>query len=152
MLRTFLAASLHHYLDVFQEFRMPAHTILKLNSVHKTTGYSHAARVGNMLYISGQVAQDKAGKLVGKGDIEAQAKQVYTNLRNILTESGGNLTNIVKMTTYITHYASLEGYRKVRGQFFTEPFPPSTLVVVESLASPDFMIEIEAIAALEEKK
>jgi reactive intermediate/imine deaminase len=131
---------------------MAAHTILKLNSVHKTTGYSHAARAGNTLYLAGQVAQDKGGKLIGKGDIEAQAKQVYTNIKNILTEAGGNLTNIVKMTTYLTHYAALEPYRKVRAQFFTEPFPPNTLVVVESLASPDFMIEVEAIAVLEEKK
>jgi len=131
---------------------MPAHTILKLNSVHKTTGYSHCTRAGNTLWVAGQVAQDKGGKLIGKGDIELQAKQVYTNLRSILTEAGGGLANIVKMTTYITHYASLEGYRKVRGTFFTEPFPPNTLVVVESLASPDFLIEIEAIAVLEEKK
>jgi len=131
---------------------MPAHTILKLNSVHKTTGYSHCARAGNTLFLAGQVAQDKNGKLVGKGDIEAQVKQVYTNIKSILTEAGGGLQHIVKMTTYITHYASLEPYRKVRGTFFTEPFPPNTLLVVESLASPDFMIEIEAIAVLEEKK
>ncbi len=131
---------------------MAAHTILKLNSVHKTTGYSHCARAGNTLYIAGQVAQDKGGKLVGKGDIELQAKQVYANLKSILTEAGGGLPNIVKMTTFITHYASLEGYRKVRSQVFTEPYPPNTLLVVESLASPDFMIEIEAVAVLEEKK
>ncbi len=129
---------------------MAAHTVLKLNSVHKTTGYSHAARAGNTLYVAGQVAQDKGGRLVGKGDIEAQAKQVYTNLKSILTEAGGSLQHIVKTTTYITHFASLEGYRKVRGTFFTEPMPPNTLVVVESLASPDFLIEIEAIAVLEE--
>lgn len=131
---------------------MPAHTILKLNSVHKTTGYSHCARAGNTLYLAGQVAQDRNGKLVGKGDIEAQAKQVYTNLKSILTEAGGSLAHIVKTTTYLTHFASLEGYRKVRATFFTEPLPPNTLVVVESLASPDFLIEIEAIAELEEKK
>ena len=131
---------------------MPAHTILKLNSVHKTTGYSHAARAGNTLYIAGQIAQDKTGRLVGKGDIEAQVKQVLTNLRNILTEAGGSLAHIVKMTTLITHYASLEPYRKVRAQFLSEPLPPNTLLVVESLANPDFLIEIEAIAVLEEKK
>jgi enamine deaminase RidA (YjgF/YER057c/UK114 family) len=131
---------------------MPAHTILKLNSVHKTTGYSHCARVGNTLYLAGQVAQDKNGKLVGKGDIEAQAKQVYANLKSILTEAGGTLQHIVKTTTYITHFGSLDGYRKARGLFFTEPFPPNTLLVVQSLASPDFMIEIEAIAELDEKR
>lgn len=131
---------------------MPAHTILKFNSVHKTTGYSHCARAGNTLYLAGQVSQDKNGKLVGKGDIEAQAKQAYANIKAILTEAGGSLQNIVKMTTFITHYASLEGYRKVRSQTFPEPCPPNTLLVVQSLASPDFMIEIEAVAVLEEKK
>ena len=88
---------------------MPAHTILKFNSVHKTTGYSHCARAGNTLYLAGQVSQDKNGKLVGKGDIEAQAKQAYANIKAILTEAGGRLQNIVKMTTFITHYASLDG-------------------------------------------
>ena len=67
-----------------------AHEILKLKSVHETKdkGYSHAAKAGKTLYIAGQVARDVKGNLVGKGDFEAQARQVYTNLENILHETG----------------------------------------------------------------
>ena len=68
-----------------------AHEILKLNSVHSTVGYSHVAKAGNTLYIAGQVAKDKEGNLVGKGDFETQVRQVHTNLKNILEEVGGSL-------------------------------------------------------------
>lgn len=127
-----------------------AHALLQPKLVHKSTGYSHAARVGNMLYIAGQVAMDKTGKIVGKGDITAQTKQVYANLTNVLKEAGGTPAHIVKMTTFITHHRYLEPYRAVRNTVFKEPFPANTLVVVESLADPDFLIEIEAIAALDQ--
>ena len=128
-----------------------AHDILQLKSVHETKdrGYSHVARAGKTLYIAGQVARDVQGKLVGKGDVEAQARQVYTNLGNILEEAGGGLQNIVKTTTILTHYGNVEGYRKIRNEFFGDMMPPNTLLIIESLASPDFMIEVEAIAVLD---
>ena len=126
-----------------------AHEILQLKSVHPTRGYSHAAKAGNTLYIAGQIAQDAGGNLVGKGDIEAQAHQVFTNLKNIVEESGGRLENIVKMTTLLTHFGSIETYRSVRNDYFKDPMPPNTLMIIESLASPDFMIEVEAIAVLD---
>jgi enamine deaminase RidA (YjgF/YER057c/UK114 family) len=128
-----------------------AHEILKLKSVHETRdrGYTHAAKAGKTLYIAGQVARDVEGKLVGKGDFEAQARQVYANLKNILEEAGGGLKNIVKMTTILTHYGNVESYRKVRSECLGELVPPNTLLIIESLASPDFMIEVEAIAVLD---
>ncbi|HEX7926908.1 MAG TPA: RidA family protein [bacterium] len=125
-----------------------AHEYLQLKGVHKSTGYSHAAKVGNLLFISGQVALDKSGKLVGKGDIAAQTKQVYANLASILKEAGGSFANVVKFGVFITHHRYLEEYRAVRGTIIKEPYPTSTLLVVESLASPDWLIEIEAIADL----
>ena len=126
-----------------------AHEILKLSSVHSTVGYSHAAKAGSTLYIAGQIAKDKEGLLVGKGDFETQVRQVHTNLKNILDEAGGNMQNIVKMTTLLTHYDYIETYRSVRDEFFQEPYPPNTLLIVESLALPDFMVEIEAVAVLD---
>jgi len=126
-----------------------AHEILKLKSVHPTIGYSHAAKAGNTLYIAGQVAQGVEGNLVGRGDFEAQVRQVYENLKNIVQEAGGTLQNIVKMTTFLTHYSYAETYRSVRNQYFSEPCPPNTLLIIESLALPDFMIEVEAIAVLD---
>ena len=128
-----------------------AHEILKLKSVHETKdrGYSHVAKAGKTLYIAGQVARDLQGRLVGKGDFDAQARQVYTNLKNILQEAGGGLKNIVKTTSILTHYGNVESYKKIRDEFFGEIMPPNTLMIIESLASPDFMIEVEAIAVLD---
>jgi len=126
-----------------------AHEILKLKSVHPTIGYSHAAKAGNTLYIAGQVAQGVDGNLVGRGDFEAQVRQVYENLKNIVQEAGGTLQNIVKMTTFLTHFSYIETYRSVRNQYFPEPCPPNTLLIIESLALPDYMIEVEAVAVLD---
>ncbi len=126
-----------------------AHDILKLKSVHSTIGYSHAAKAGDTLYIAGQIAQDVNGNLVGKGDFEAQVRQVFTNLKNIMAEAGSSLQHIVKMTTFLTHYSYIETYRSVRNEFFSEPFPPNTLLIIGSLALPDYMVEVEAIAVLD---
>ena len=126
-----------------------AHEILQLKQVHPTVGYSHVARAGNTLYIAGQIAKDLAGNIVGVGDLETQVRQAHTNLKTILEEAGGNLGSVVKLTTFLTHYGYIEGYRKVRGEFFQEPFPPNTLLIVESLAFPELMIEVEAIAVLD---
>lgn len=128
-----------------------AHEIMQLKTVHETRekGYSHAAKAGKTLYIAGQVALDFDGKLVGKGDFESQARQVYTNLKNILQETGGGLKNIVKMSTLLTHYGNIEPLRKIRKEVFGEIMPPNTLMIIQSLASPDFMIEVEAIAVLD---
>ncbi|MCC7193592.1 MAG: RidA family protein [Phycisphaeraceae bacterium] len=125
--------------------------IIQPRSVHSTAGvgYSHVARTGNTLYIAGQVALDKNGVLVGKGDIEAQARQVYTNLLAILEEFGGGLQNIAKLTTYLTDRAHLAGFRIVRNQTLKDPFPPNTLVFISGLAQPDYLIEIEAVAVLD---
>ncbi|MEW6671355.1 MAG: RidA family protein [Thermodesulfobacteriota bacterium] len=126
-----------------------AHEILKLKSVHPTEGYSHVAKAGKTLYIAGQVAKDGCGKLVGLGDFEIQARQVFTNLKNILEEAGGSLQHIVKMTTFLTHFNYREAFRNVRQEFFTEPFPPHTFLVVQSLAMPEYLIEVEAVAVLD---
>jgi reactive intermediate/imine deaminase len=126
-----------------------AHEILKIKSVHSTVGYSHAAKAGNTLYVAGQVAKDADDNLVGKGDFEAQCHQVFENLKNIMAEAGGTLQNIVKLTTFLTDYSYIETFRSVRTKYFPEPCPPNTLLIIESLAMPEFMIEVEAIAVLD---
>jgi len=127
------------------------HEILKLKSVHETEdrGYSHVAKVGKTLYIAGQVGRDVQGKQLGLGDFEVQAYQTYANLKNILEEAGGGLKNIVKMTTILTHYSNVATYRRIRNEVFGDIMPPNTLFVVESLATPDYMIEVEVIAVLD---
>ena len=112
--------------------------------------YSHVAQVGQTLYISGQLAIDPSGRVVGVGDAAAQARQCYGNLVTILAHYGGALRHLVKTTTYITHW----GYRPLvaaaRDEFFpAPPYPANTLVVVQGLAEPHFLVEIEAIAVLD---
>lgn len=121
-------------------------------AVHSTegVGYSHVARVGNTLYIAGQIALDPQGNLVGDGDIQAQVRQTYANLRAICEHFGGSLANIVKLTTYLTDRAHLPGFRIVRNETLAAPFPPNTLLFISGLADPRYLIEIEAIAILDE--
>ena len=125
-----------------------AHKILIPKTVHPPLGYSHAARAANTLYIAGQIAKDLDGNIVGRDDFKKQAHQVHENLKNILKEAGGSLQNIVKMTIFLTHFSYIDAYRNVRDEFFPVPGPPNTLLVVESLALPDYLIEVEAIAYL----
>ena len=129
-----------------------AHQVLRLKNVHSTRGYSHAARAGNLLFIAGQIAKDREGNLVGGGDVAAQARQVYRNLQAVLAEAGGDLSHIVKMTTFLTHPAYIDGYRAARDELFREPLPPNTLIICQSLVSPEFLIEVEAIAVLDREQ
>lgn len=124
------------------------HETVPISSVHKTSGYSHVTRTGNLCFISGQVSQDKDGQVIGKGDIEAQVRQALDNLKNIVEELGGTMQNIAKTTVLLTHAGYIPAFRGVRGDYFSEPFPASTLMIIESLASPDFLVEIEAIAVI----
>jgi len=128
-----------------------ASEIIHPQSVHSTAGvgYSHVSRAGKTLYIAGQIALDREGKLVGPGDVEAQTRQAYANLRAILGELGGGLNNVVKLTTYLVDRDHLQAFRKVRNEVWQEPFPPNTLVIVKSLVSSDYLVEIEAIAVLD---
>ena len=112
--------------------------------------YSHGivAEGGRLLFIAGQTASDKDGNVVGKGDIEAQTHQVYKNLMAVLEEAGGSFNNLVMTTTYIVDRKYREGYNKVRMQYYKQNSPTSTLVIITGLAHPDYLIEINAIAAL----
>ncbi len=103
---------------------------------------------GKLLFIAGQTASDKNGNVVGKGDIEAQAKQVFQNIEAVLKEVGATTENLVMTTTYITDIKYREGYGRVRSQYYKGTPPTSTLVVVKGLANPDYLIEIACVAAL----
>ena len=103
-------------------------------------------RVGDLLFISGQAAIDQSGQMVGVGDFEAQAKQAFENLDRVLRAGGSSLRNVVKVTIFLTDMTNFERIVKLRGQWFTAPYPAETIVEVRSLYSPDAMIEIEAIA------
>jgi enamine deaminase RidA (YjgF/YER057c/UK114 family) len=123
---------------------------LNPETMSRPTGYSHVVKVGNTVYIAGQVSAGPDGSVVGKGDAEAQARQIWRNIEAAVKAVGGTLQNVVKTTTYVTNIQHAAGVRKVREELFQGSNPPtSTLLVITGLASPDYMVEIEAIAVVD---
>ena len=115
--------------------------------------YAPVVRVngGTTVYLSGQVPVDAEGNVVGEGDIAAQAKQVYENLRLALAGVGGDFRNLVRMTTYIVGYtpAMRDAVGAVRSEAMGDVRAASTLLGVQSLAMPGYLIEVEAIAVID---
>lgn len=112
-------------------------------------GYSHIVEVrgGRTLYIAGQIALDKDGKLVGPGDFRAQVKQVFENLKARLEEAGASFKDVVKLNYYLTDASNLQALRDTRNSYINAENPPaSTLVVVKQLVREEYLIEVEAIA------
>ena len=95
---------------------------------------------GKMVFVSGQVARDLDGSVVGVGDVAAQTRKVLQNMQSVLAESGATMDDVVKVTVFVTN---LE-----RGEFFSSGYPASTMVEVKSLVHEDMLIEIEAIAII----
>jgi len=116
------------------------------------TGYTHVVEVtGPMktVYLSGQIALDKSGNLVGGSDMKAQAEQVFKNLQAALAAAGATFKDVVKMNTYTTDMSQAPAIREVRTKYFGGATPPaSTLVQVVHLARPELLLEIEAIAVV----
>lgn len=135
-------------------------TIFKLrnpNSVSTAKGYSHAVDIdlGNcrMVIISGQVAIDSIGSIIGKGDLRKQAEQVFTNIKSIVVASGGSMKNVVKLGIYMIDITKASTMREVRDKFFNQSeLPTSTLVQVSRLVQDDLLLEIEATAIIPQKK
>ena len=102
---------------------------------------------GNMVFVSGQVARNAQGELVGKGDVKAQTRQVLENVKAVLETAGATMDDVVKVTVFVTnvedHYTAIH---EARAEFWQTDFPASTMVEVSSLVSKDMLIEIEAIA------
>jgi enamine deaminase RidA (YjgF/YER057c/UK114 family) len=114
-------------------------------------GYSHVVEVrgGRTLYIAGQLALDNEGNLVGRGDFRAQVEQVFENLRARLEDGKATFKDVVKLNYYITDASDLVAVREVRNRFINRENPPaSTLVVVRQLVREEYLIEVEAVAVV----
>jgi len=117
-------------------------------------GYSQVVevRAGRIIFIAGQTALDASGTVVGANDIAAQAAQVFHNLGVALQAVGCTAANLVKLTVFLRDMNNLAAYREARNRFFASVTPPAapavTLVEVSRLYGSDFLIEIEAIAAI----
>jgi 2-iminobutanoate/2-iminopropanoate deaminase len=101
-----------------------------------------------LLFISGQVPRNIRGDKVGIGDATAQAEQVFANLRAILAGHGATFANAVKATIFTTDAANSEAIAAVRKRFYGEAQPASTWVIVNALGDPDWLLEVELIAAI----
>ena len=126
-----------------------ARQVIRPATVHPVKNYSHGIRNGNILHIAGQVPLDKQGNLVGKGDIAAQAEQVFTNIKGVVEAAGGTMANIAKITMFATSLAYRPNIAETRARYFPADPPASTFLVISSLAEPGFLLEIEAIAVLD---
>jgi reactive intermediate/imine deaminase len=117
----------------------------------KPTGYTHIVEVtgpSKTIYISGQIAYDKDGKIVGAGDMKAQAEQVFKNLQIALAAAGATFSDVVKMNSYIADMSKAQAVRDVRAKYFGDATPASTFVQVAGLVRPELLLEIEVIAVV----
>jgi reactive intermediate/imine deaminase len=125
-----------------------ARQVISPANVFSPINYSHAFKVDKTIYVAGQAPYDQQTKLVGKGDIVAQAEQTYENLKRVLEAGGATMGDIVKVTLYLRNYDDLRKARDVIRKYLQPPYPPATAVEVSRLAGPDQLIEVEAIAVV----
>ena len=104
--------------------------------------------VGDLLFVSGHVAMDNSGNVVGVGDAEAQTRQVMDNIRGVVTAAGGKMEDVAKITCFLTDIANYPAYSKVRGETWPKEPPASSTVVVAGLVRPELLVEVEAIVRL----
>jgi enamine deaminase RidA (YjgF/YER057c/UK114 family) len=114
-------------------------------------GYSQGCRVDEaqrLLFVAGQIALDENGDVVGEGDFEAQTRQVFTNMGRVLESAGMSFENLVQIGGFLTDIGQLPTYARVRDEFVNTSAPPaSTTIGVTSLALPELLVEVNAIAA-----
>jgi enamine deaminase RidA (YjgF/YER057c/UK114 family) len=127
------------------------------DGINKPATYSQVVRVnkGTMVFTSGIVSDNEKGEIIGKGDLKAQTKQCFENLKIALAAVGGEFKDVVKLNYYVVNYdrSQVGLIREVRSNYLdTKALPASTLAGVQALFHPDVLIEIEAIAVVPKKK
>jgi len=123
--------------------------VIAPDNVFKARGYSHAFKVGNTIYVAGQAPFDQDMRLVGKGDIVAQAELSFENLKRVLQAGGATMADIVMLTYYFKNIDDLAKTGDVLREHLQRPYPPATALEVSRLVDPDQLIEVDAIAVVE---
>ena len=115
--------------------------------------YSHAGCIedGRTVYLAGQLSVGPGGEVVGAGDFDAQFRQVFQNLHDVLTGLGLGWRSVIKFTTYLTESGNIPDFMRLRAEHFPQwfggdIFPPNTLLIVDRLVKEEFVLEVEAIA------
>lgn len=126
---------------------MPRQTFFP-NPANKPRGFSPATRVGDLVFVSGQVSVDADGNVVGQGDPTAQSEQVFRNVEAALAAAGASLDDVTKITCFMVNGEDYPAYADVRNRYFPENGPASSTVMISALVRPEFLLEIEAIAVL----
>jgi len=112
--------------------------------------FSPGARIGKFLFVSGMVGKtDEKGKILSKGDMKSQAREVYEKIRVILEAAGATFDNVIKTTDYVTTFEGYKETAEVRREVFGRDFPAATGVLVQGLTNREALIEIEAIAVID---
>lgn len=117
--------------------------------VHQPRGYSHAVKAGNTIFVAGQVGWDEERR-IAQDSFELQTVQAFENLKRVLEASGATLKDVVKINIYLKDLNDLPKFREIRERYFQPPYPASTLVQIVSLAFPELLIEIEAVALVDQ--
>ena len=126
--------------------------VLKPATVQAKGSYSPGWEVsgGRAVFVAGQIPWDADGNTVCKGDVAGQTRQVFANIGAVLAEAGGSLDDVVKITVFAADIRYRDEINRVRTETFSEPYPASTQVAVASLVDPEWLVEIEAVAFIED--
>jgi len=124
---------------------MPERMPINPAGINSNLALSPGVRVGDLLFVSGSVAVDGNGNLVGAGDCEAQTRQVMANIRTIVEAAGAGMQDAVKITCFLTDVNNYSSYSKIRGETWPSSPPASSTVIVAGLVRPEYLVEVEAV-------
>jgi len=112
-------------------------------------GYSRAVKVGRLIEVTGTVASDENGNVVGKDDPYRQTQYIYQKIQKVLESAGATMANIIRIRMFVTDISQWQEYGRAHSEFFKDIKPCNTMVEVSALIEPDYMIEIEATAMMD---